>query len=255
MFGLKQGWASLFGGIMLFLLFSTAFLWPRAAPIARYDFLVTAALAVQVGMLAFRLESLEEAKVILLFHVVGTVMEVFKTQTGSWEYPEPSVLRIGGVPLFSGFMYASVGSYIARIWRIFHIRFTRYPPPWTTWALATAIYANFFLDHWRIDLRWLLFAGALLVFGRSWFWFTPDRKEHGMPVLLGAVLVALFIWLAENVGTFSRAWLYPTQHHGWSPVAPAKVGSWVLLVLISFVLVALVRRPERAQRPALQPAQ
>ena len=37
-------------------------------------------------------------------------MEVFKTEAGSWTYPEDNLLRIGGVPLFSGFMYAAVGS-------------------------------------------------------------------------------------------------------------------------------------------------
>jgi uncharacterized membrane protein YoaT (DUF817 family) len=52
--------------------------------------------------------------VIAIFHLVGTVMEVFKTAHGSWIYPEPSLLRIGGVPLFSGFMYACIGSYLAR---------------------------------------------------------------------------------------------------------------------------------------------
>ena len=46
-------------------------------------------------MLAFRLETLEEAKVILTFHVVGTVMELFKTYAGSWVYPEPALLRVG----------------------------------------------------------------------------------------------------------------------------------------------------------------
>ena len=51
--------------------------------------------------------------------LVGTVMEMFKTGVGSWIYPEPSFFRIGGVPLFSGFMYAAVGSYIARAWRLF----------------------------------------------------------------------------------------------------------------------------------------
>jgi len=52
---------------------------------------------------------------------------LFKTSAGSWLYPEPSLLRIGGVPLFSGFMYAAVGSYIARVWRICDFRFTHYP--------------------------------------------------------------------------------------------------------------------------------
>jgi uncharacterized membrane protein YoaT (DUF817 family) len=32
------------------------------------------------------------------------------------------------VPLFTGFMYAAIGSYIARCWRLFDFRFTRHPP-------------------------------------------------------------------------------------------------------------------------------
>lgn len=32
-------------------------------------------------------------------------MFVYETAMGSWTYPEPSVLRIGGVPLFTGFGY------------------------------------------------------------------------------------------------------------------------------------------------------
>ena len=255
MFGLKQGWACLFGAIMVALLFLSAQLWPHDFPVARYDFLVIAALAVQVAMLALRLESLAEARVILLFHIVGTVMEVFKTWAGSWEYPEPSLLRIAGVPLFSGFMYASVGSYIARIMRIFDIRFSAYPPPWTTWLLAVGIYANFFLNHWLPDLRLGLFAVTALLFWKSWFWFTPDRKERGMPVLLGFLLVGLFIWFAENIGTYSRAWIYPSQHHGWTPVGIAKLGSWFLLMIISWVLVSLVFEPEKRTRLAPQPAQ
>ena len=123
MFGLKQGWACLFGGLMLVLLMGTHLLWPDKAPVARYDFLVVAALAIQAAMLWLKLESWEEARVIFVFHVVGTIMELFKTAHGSWIYPEPSLLRIGDVPLFSGFMYAAVGSYIARIQRIFDIRF------------------------------------------------------------------------------------------------------------------------------------
>ena len=61
------------------------------------------------------------------------------------------------------------------------------------------------------------------------------------------------IQLAENVGTFSRAWIYPDQAGGWSPVSLAKLGSWFLLMLISVVLVSLVHRPEAeplAPRPA-----
>jgi uncharacterized membrane protein YoaT (DUF817 family) len=254
MFGLKQGWACVFGGVMLALLFGTRFLYPADALVSRYDFLVLAALGVQIAMLALKLESLDEAKVIFAFHVVGTVMELFKTHVGAWEYPEAGVLRIGAVPLFSGFMYAAVGSYIARIWRIFDVDFTGYPPPWTTWLLAAGIYVNFFAHHWLPDVRLVLFGACAVLFGRAWFRFTPDRKRRRMPFLLGALLVALFIWIAENVGTFSHAWLYPGQHAAWSPVGLAKIGSWFLLMIVSFVLVSLVRLPAGRARAAASAA-
>ena len=248
LFGFKQGWACLFGGLLLALLLATHFLYPADAPLARYDFLTLAALTIQLGMLAFRLETWDEAKVILIFHVVGTVMEIFKTYAGSWIYPEPSLLRIAGVPLFSGFMYAAVGSYIARVWRIFDFRFAHYPPPWTTWVLACAVYANFFLHHYWIDLRWVLFGATALLFWRTSVHFRNFRVHRWMPLLLGFGLVALFIWVAENLGTFARAWSYPGQEQVWKPVHLAKFGSWYLLMIISFVLVALVqpiRPPDR----------
>jgi uncharacterized membrane protein YoaT (DUF817 family) len=246
LFGLKQAWACLFGGAMLALLILTGFFWPDHAPIARYDFLVVAAVLIQGLLLATRLERMEEALVILIFHVVGTAMEVFKTAHGSWTYPEESLLRIGGVPLFSGFMYACVGSYMARAIRLFEIRFERYPPLWGPWILAVLAYANFFTHHYLPDIRWGLYALSVVLFGRAWFQFTPDLKVRRMPMLLGFVLVALFIWIAENVGTFTSAWIYPSQKDGWSLVPLAKMGSWYLLMMLSFVLVTLVHRPERA---------
>src|SRR5690606_32149772 len=120
---------------------------PDNASLARYDFLTLTALAIQLAMLGFRLETLEEAKVILAFHVVGTAMELFKTYAGSWVSPEASLLRIGGVPLFSGFMYAAVGSYLARVRRIFEMRFEPYPRSVWTRLLAVAVYVNFFAHH------------------------------------------------------------------------------------------------------------
>lgn len=244
LFGFKQGWACLFGALMLAMLIATHLYYPSHAVLARYDALTIGAILIQLGMLTLRLESVREAKVILAFHMVGTVMEVFKTAHGSWLYPESSVLRIGGVPLFSGFMYAAVGSYIARVWRIFDFRFDHYPPRWTTILLATAIYVNFFTHHWLPDIRLGLFAATAMLFWRTPVWFTPFRTARAMPLLLGWFLVALFIWGAENVGTFSRAWLYPKQRDGWHLVSPEKLGAWYLLMIISFVLVSLVHRPE-----------
>ena len=225
-FGLKQAWASLFAGAMLFLIVATHFLWPAGAPIARYDFLVLAALALQGFMLATRLEHWDEALVILIFHVVGTAMEVFKTAHGSWIYPEASLLRIGGVPLFSGFMYAGIGSYIARSWRLMDLRYQNYPPRWAPWLLAILSYVNFFTHHYGPDIRIALFIFSGVIWWRTWVCFTPDLVPRRMPLLVSAVLVAVFIWIAENLGTFATAWVYPSQAHGWSPVGPAKIGAW-----------------------------
>ena len=74
----------------------------------------------------------------ILVFVVGTAMEVFKTSMGSWTYPEAAIFRIEGVPLFSGFMYATVGSYLARVSRLFDFRFTRHPPIWSIAAPSVA---------------------------------------------------------------------------------------------------------------------
>ena len=243
LFGLKQAWACLFGGAMLALIIGTHFFWPHDAPLARYDFLVLGAVTIQVLLLATRLERWDEAVVILIFHVVGTLMEIFKTAHGSWIYPEPSLIRLGGVPLFSGFMYGAIGSYIARIMRLFEIRFIRWPPPWAPWALAVASYINFFSHHYLPDIRWGLYAASILMFWRARFTFTPDRTPRRMPVLMGLILVALFIWFAENIGTFTAAWIYPNQRDGWAMVPIGKLGAWYLLILLSFVLVTIVHPP------------
>jgi uncharacterized membrane protein YoaT (DUF817 family) len=249
-FGLKQGWACLFGGAMVGLLIATSLWYPRSAPLARYDFLFLAALAIQIAMLAFRLETFEEAKVILTFHLVGTLMELFKTAVGSWIYPEAAFFRIGGVPLFSGFMYASVGSYIARSWRLFDFRFVRHPPLWTLFAVSAGIYVNFYSHHYLVDIRLALFAALALLCGRTWLYYKVHYCYRRMPLLVGLFLVAVFIWIAENFGTLTRTWIYPSQINGWAMVPLGKLSSWFLLMTISYVMVAWVNKPQ-AYRPEL----
>ena len=244
LFGFKQGWACLFGGLMLALLIGTHLFYPAHAALHRYDFLTISAILIQCSMLGLRLETMAEAKVILLFHIAGTVMELFKTSVGSWVYPEPALMRIAGVPLFSGFMYAAVGSYLARVWRIFDFRFTKYPPMWLSFLLAIAIYLNFFAHHWLPDIRLALFAVMFVGFARTRVWFHVWRVYRSMPLLLGFFLVALFIWFAENLGTFAHAWIYPSQRKGWAMVSPMKLGAWYLLMYLSFVLVSLIDPPQ-----------
>ena len=155
---MKQGWACLFGGMTLALMVGTHFWYPAGAPLARYDFLFVAALALQAPLLIFRLETFEEATVIFAYHVVGAVMKIFKTGVGSWIYAEPNFFRITGVSLFSGFMYSCIGSYLCRAWRLFHFEFSHHPPAWTLAVLSIAIYVNFFAHHYVVDIRPLLFA-------------------------------------------------------------------------------------------------
>jgi uncharacterized membrane protein YoaT (DUF817 family) len=242
-FGVLQAWACLFAGVLLGFILLTKFSYPSWMPIARYDFLLLVALTTQVALLALKFERIEEAKVILIFHVVATVMELFKTAKGSWVYPDANLIRIAGVPLFSGFLYSAVGSYIARCWRLFDFRFSNYPDVRWSWLLALLIYVNFFTHHYIVDARWALFAMAGAIYGRTMIHFTVDRVPRRMPLLLGFFLVSLFIWLAENIGSFSAVWLYPHQLKAWSPVTWGKLGSWFLLMIISFVLVSLVNRP------------
>ena len=243
-FVIKQGWACLFGGVMLALIILTFLFYPDDAVLARYDFLTINAFLIQIGMLVFRLESWAEAKVILVFHIVGTLMEIFKTHVGSWIYPEPSLLRIADVPLFSGFMYACVGSYIARVWRIFGFNFERFPPLWAQGVLAALIYLNFFTHHYVIDIRIMLFLGVAGLYGPCIVRFKADETYRSMPLLLGLFLVSVFIWIAENIGTYTKTWIYPDQAVGWQMVSFGKLGSWFLLMIISFVLVSLLHKSE-----------
>ncbi|MEM7237711.1 MAG: DUF817 domain-containing protein [Pseudomonadota bacterium] len=241
MFGLKQGWACLFGGVMLVLLIVTKLIWQADWTLARYDFLVIAALGIQVTFLAQKLESWGEAKVILLFHITGTMMEVFKLEMGSWSYPEPGVLKVGGVPLFSGFLYAAVGSYIARVVRIFDMRFISYPAEPLTWALGAAIYLNFFWHHFGPDARYILMSGTVALYLHTRISFLISDHRYAMPLLVAAGLATVFLWIAENVGTLTGTWVYAgNSAFHWTGIE--KAGSWYLLLYVSLVQVMLVCR-------------
>ena len=74
--------------------------------------------------------------------------------------------------------------------------------------------------------------------------FFPAGFASALAGFASAFLAAGFIWLAENVGTFTHTWAYPGRHDHWSPVGLAKLGSWFLLQIVSYALVLLVRRPE-----------
>jgi uncharacterized membrane protein YoaT (DUF817 family) len=256
-FGAKQAWACVFGAALLAVIVAARLWYPDDAAVARNDALTIAAVLIQVVMVATRLETGRELWVIVLFHVTGTVMELFKTDVGSWSYDGDGELRIAGVPLFSGFMYAAVGSYMVRVYRLFDLGFTRYPRRWLTAILAAAIYANFFTHHYVFDLRWVLLAAVVVLWWPTVMHFRVWRRSSRMPQLAAFGLVALFIWLAENIATWAGAWLYPDQLDGWQLVSPSKLVSWFLLMIISVVLVAWVYppRPPTAREQVISRAQ
>ncbi len=253
LFILKQGWACLFGICLLAAIIGTKMIWEPHWIIARYDALLVIAVSLQVAMLTFKLETWKEARVILLFHLTGTAMEVFKVQAGSWAYPEPAFFKFYGVPLFSGFMYAAVGSFMARVIRLFDMRFTPFPPAWAHFALAPAIYFNFFAHHFVPDVRYVLFALTIILYLRTRIWFRIGSNWYWMPLPVAAFFSSIFLWLAENIGTRTGTWLYAGQSV-LDPVNFAKMGSWYLLLFVSFATVTLVFRDVLGDpKPSLAP--
>lgn len=237
-FGIKEARACLFAGLF----FISIFVMPHGGlfGIPRYDALLVIALAIQIFMIWSRLETLDEAKAILLFHIVGFALEVFKTSSAiqSWSYPDFAYTKVLGVPLFSGFMYAAVGSYIIQAWRLLDVRVRHHPAHWMATLIGLAIYANFFTHHFIGDYRWYIAACVIGLYSRATVIFRPYDRDRKMPLLLAFILIGFFVWLAENISTFFGIWKYPDQIGAWSVVHIGKWSSWSLLVIMTFTIVA-----------------
>lgn len=209
-------------------------------PIARYDALLIYCVLVTVAFRLFRLESTREILVICGFHLIGLAFEFVKVPLGSWAYPEPALTKVLGVPLYSGFLYAAVGSYVLAAWRIFHLRVSGYRAVATT-AVAAAVYVNLITHHWLPDLRWPLTALLVVVTWGATVHFTVGQHRYRMPLALSFALIGFFLWVAENVATYLGAWQYPHQLEVWRLVDPAKATAWAMLISVAFVLVAAWR--------------
>lgn len=237
-FGIKEARSCLFAGLF----FASVVLVPSGGwlGIPRYDVLLIIALTIQFWMIWAKLETWDEFKAIMLFHVIGFALEVFKTSDaiGSWSYPDFGYTKVFGVPLFSGFMYAAVASYMIQAWRLLDLRILHHPPHWMAALIATLIYANFFTHHFIGDYRWYLAACALGLYARSTVIFRPMDRDRRMPLLLAFILIGFFIWIAENISTFLDLWKYPDQLGAWSSVHVEKWSSWSLLVIMTFTIVA-----------------
>ena len=239
-FSFKAASAALFGILLLMAFVLSAQMGSQEFyGFFRYDYLLFYALIIQVCLLCLKLESWAEAKVIALFHVMAMVMEIFLThpQIASWQYPQPAVFKILTVPLFAGFMYSAVGSFFARSLRLYQVSFEKLPGFGNMLTLALLSYINFMSKFFVPDIRVILFVWSVVIFWKTKIKFQLQHHQVQLPMLPILMLLAFIIWIAENISTFYKIWLYPSQVDAWHMVGWGKLGSWYLLLLLSLVLV------------------
>ncbi|MGE8654242.1 DUF817 family protein [Acinetobacter gandensis] len=239
-FSYKAASAALFGILLLIAFALTASMGSQEYfGFFRYDYLLFYALLIQACLLYLKLESWAEAKVIALFHILAMGMEIFLThpQIASWQYPQPAVFKILTVPLFAGFMYSAVGSFFARSLRLYQVSFIALPRFSNMLALAVLSYLNFMTKFFVPDIRLLLFVWSGVIFWKTKLRFQLQHHQIQLPMLPVLLLLAFIIWIAENISTFYKIWLYPSQVDAWHIVGWGKLGSWYLLLLLSLVLV------------------
>ncbi|EET83598.1 DUF817 family protein [Acinetobacter radioresistens] len=235
----KAASAALFGILLLLAFMLTANMGSEAFyGLFRYDYLLLYALIIQFCLLYLKLESWAEAKVIALFHVMAMLMEIFLTHPAiaSWQYPQPAVFKILTVPLFAGFMYSAVGSFFARSLRLYQVVFTHLPGFLPMLVLALLSYINFMSKFFIPDIRYLLFFWSIALFWKTRVYFQLSYSRFELPMLPVLLILAFIIWIAENISTFYKIWLYPSQVDAWHMVGWGKLGSWYLLLLLSLVL-------------------
>ncbi|UOQ84365.1 DUF817 domain-containing protein [Gracilibacillus salinarum] len=238
-FGIEQAKSCVFAVVIFSALAITQVM--DVSFMSRYDLILLICLVTQVLMLVTKLETWDELKVICVFHLIGLALEIYKVHMGSWSYPEQAWSKVFGVPLYSGFMYASVASYLCQAWRRLDVNLVKWPPTWAVAALSAAIYFNFFTHHYIYDFRWLLKAATILLFFKTIVYFRVNYKQYRMPMVIAFVLISFFIWIAENIATFFGAWQYPGQEVEWQLVHFGKISSWLLLVIVSFLIVAMLK--------------
>lgn len=251
-FGRIQAVCCLFAACVVALLALTDALPLASWGLSRADLLLVGVLLVQAALLLTRFETVREAAALVLFHLLGFGLEVFKVAQGSWIYDMEGLSVVAGVPLYAGFMYASVGSYMAQAWRRLQLHLLRPPPLPVQVLLAGVAYLNFFTHHYGPDLRWPITALLALAYARTQVQFTLLGQRLNMPLLLSFALIGLAVYAAENIGTFLGAWVYPQQADGWRIVDWGKWLAWTLMVIVAFLIVSSLKRIEARLEQAEQ---
>jgi uncharacterized membrane protein YoaT (DUF817 family) len=246
-FFVKQVQASIFA-LFIFAMLVVSH-WQHFLP--RYDFMLVTCLAMQAFMWFRGLETKRELIAICVFHLVGLILELYKVRHGSWAYPEPAYAKFSGVPLYSGFMYAGVASYIFQAYRVFDLEFTRMPKKWIALLGVSLIYLNFFTASWLGDNRIWLSVALVALFSPGKSNFTCDSKRLKMPLPVSFVLIGFFVWVGENISTYLGAWVYPHQVNGWQLVDSSKILSWSIMVMVAFVIIWTWKERGEKTQPAI----
>lgn len=225
------------------ILFFAAAAWAKRVTtfgLTMYDFLFVAVIVIQAVLLLTKIETVEELKIILIYHVLWFVMEVFKTHPaiGSWSYPGDGFFKIRNVPLFGGFMYSAIGSFIFQARRLLDLKFVNFPSFKHTIPIAALIYVNFFTHHFIPDFRYVILLLIIIVAWKTRVYFRIYSHYRSMHVLLWLFLTGLCIWFAENIGTYFQVWMYPNQATWRHVVSVQKILSWFLLFIVSIVIVS-----------------
>ncbi|WP_314586333.1 DUF817 domain-containing protein [Paenibacillus terrigena] len=240
LFGWNQALCCIFPVVIFLTLGITKFI--SLPYIHRYDLILLVCIVAQIAMVKFKFETMDELKVIMLFHLIGLALELYKVHMGSWAYPGEAWSKVGGVPLYSGFMYASVASYICQAWRRFDLYLVAWPRQVIAVTIGVGIYLNFFTHHFMMDLRWIWIVLLFVAFWRTKVYYTVGQVRYQMPLILSFFLIAFFIWIAENISTLLGAWKYPDQMARWTWVHLGKLSSWFLLIIISIIIVAYLKQ-------------
>lgn len=237
-FTLKEFRALMFAGLFFTLLLISKY-WTLGLP--RYDFLLLGAIVLQAFLIITKYETKAEALTIVIFHLLGIIMELFKTHPSihSWAYPEEAYTKFIGVPLYAGFMYAAVGSYIMRVWKELSVRLICPPEKWMLIVLCGLIYVNFFAHHYFVDSRYILILLLCVLCLRSRMGIRPVRREYVFPLPIIFLAMGMLIWIAENIATYMGAWKYAHQFADWHLVSPQKIIAWSLLSILSLTIVAV----------------
>lgn len=212
----------------------------------RYDVLFIYALCIQFLLFKVGFESKRDILVVTIFHLIGLSMELIEVSiNGSWSYTSTGFFYIATVPIFTGFMYASVGSYMAKEFKLLNLKCINMPSNKVLIIFSILIYANFILNNHIYDFRYFLILATFIIYSKVTLYFSPTNREYKFNLPLAFILIGFFIWIAENISTYLGIWSYPNQIPIWHMVHFSKITSWMLLSIVSFNLVYMLTQRKK----------